>query len=154
MEDGHRPDGNGPRRIRRYPRFARFTDSPTGWPVPAVPRYASARRARELIDTARREGFSRKAKGLEEVDADGFLVTPYHPEPSPQPSWMCHLFALVATESAGPGRALRGPFRLDIRVRDFHALPRAKRRTVREFLPFLAHRAWAAAASAERAKRA
>ncbi|MBC2873881.1 MULTISPECIES: hypothetical protein [Streptomyces] len=93
---------------------------------------------RELTDTARREGFSRKARGLEEVEADGFLVTPYHPEPSPQPSWMCYVFALPAQEPADWKRTLRGPFRLDIRMREFSALPKAKRRTVQAFLPFLA----------------
>ncbi|MBZ4322365.1 hypothetical protein [Streptomyces huiliensis] len=139
-----------PRKNWRYPRFVRLTTSPIGYPVPAAPRYASARRVRELVETAEREGFSRTAKGVEEVDADGFLVSPYHPEPSPQPSWMCYLFALTAPDPAGWRRTLRGPFRIDIRMREFYALPKARRRTVEDFLPFLAAEAQAAARAKER----
>ncbi|MEV4926239.1 hypothetical protein [Streptomyces roseoverticillatus] len=103
---------------------------------------------RELTKVAHRKGFSRKGHGTEESPAPGFIVVPYHPEASPEASWMCFVFALPARD-AGPGitdSALGGPYRLDIAVRDFYSLAKVRRKT-RDF--FLSLLVWKAASRAK-----
>ncbi|MGW2167126.1 hypothetical protein ACWCPE_24805 [Streptomyces nondiastaticus] len=131
-----------------YRRFSRVTESPLGFPVPADARYASAARMRELTEAARRKGFSRKGPGNDESCAPGFIVVPYHPESSPEACWMCFVFALPpeGADPGIPGRALGGPYRLDIAVRDFYSLAKAGRKT-RDL--FLARLVWKAASRAK-----
>ncbi|MBF6044374.1 hypothetical protein GO001_03945 [Streptomyces sp. NRRL B-1677] len=104
---------------------------------------------RELTETARRNGFSRKGPGDEEACAPGFIVVPYHPESSPEVSWMCFVFALPreGAEPGMPGSAFGGPCRLDVAVRDFYSLAKVRRKTRDLFISDLT---WKAASPTRR----
>lgn len=118
-----------------------------GWPVPPDMRIVSAQELAVLVEVATRLGFSRKAKDLEPREGVVYGLLAYHPENSPEPSWMCLVVAIegeIAQEKIKP-IIMFG--RLDVRLSDFSALRRARRAERDQLLHWFAWKAYEARGS-------
>lgn len=105
----------------------RHAQSWLGWPVPRRVRIASRARLATLTQAARARGFSRKGESLDLETGRTFLVIPYLPEPSPEPSWMCLVVASPHSMNLEPGVRPEPAFaRLDVAGADLRSLPVAR----------------------------
>ncbi|MGY0061332.1 hypothetical protein ACWY4P_33140 [Streptomyces sp. LZ34] len=124
---------------------ARSVQSGLGWPVPAAVRTASRSRMRELVETARTSGFSRKGDSLDLEAGESFVVIPYLLESSPVKSWMCLIAAFPHPMELPYGERPRCEFaRLDITKADFASLPAAKAKVRDQLLHWMAWEAYRA----------
>ncbi|MEU7246015.1 hypothetical protein [Streptomyces sparsogenes] len=129
--------------MRNLLRRSRRVQSYFGWPVPAAVRTASRSRMRELVETARTSGFSRKGVGLDLDAGETFVVVPYLPEPTPIKSWICLIAAFPHAMDLPVGERPRCDFaRLDIAEADFDSLSPAGAKVRDQLLHWLAWEAY------------
>ncbi|MEU1668838.1 hypothetical protein ABZ547_35710 [Streptomyces sparsogenes] len=100
---------------------------------------------RELVETARTSGFSRKGAGLDLEAGESFVVVPYLRESSPVRSWMCLIAAFPHTFELPYGERPRCEFaRLDIAEADFASLPDVKAKVRDQLVHWMAWEAYRA----------
>ncbi|MEU9795627.1 hypothetical protein AB0E27_34495 [Streptomyces sparsogenes] len=129
--------------MRNWLRRSSRVQSYFGWPVPAAVRTASRSRMRELVETARTSGFSRKGVGLDLEGGETFVVVPYLPEPTPVKSWICLIAAFPHAMDLPVAERPRCDFaRLDISEADFDSLSPAKAKVRDQLLHWLAWEAY------------
>ncbi len=121
----------------------RHAQSWLGWPVPRRVRIASRARLATLTQAARARGFSRKGESPDLETGRTFLVIPYLPEPSPEPSWMCLVVASPHSMNLEPGVRPEPAFaRLDVAGADLRSLPVARSKVRDQLLHWMAWEAY------------
>jgi hypothetical protein len=114
-----------------------------GWPVPAPVLLATRERVAELVAVATARGFSRKGDGLDLEAGQTFVVIPYLPESSPEPSSMCLVVEFPHSIDLENGIRPQCSFsRLDVSEEDLKSLPAAKARVRDQLLHWMAWEAY------------